>query len=113
MSAAGNGVAREDFLVLEGVSQHFDMGKHLLSRASKGVVKAVDNVSLTIREGEIFGIVGESGCGKSTLSRTIMQLLRPTSGRIFLEGKELSALSDRDIRHERINFQMIFQDPYA
>jgi ABC-type oligopeptide transport system ATPase subunit len=77
------------------------------------VVRAVDDVSLTIREGEILGIVGESGCGKTTLSRTIMQLIRPTSGRILLEGKELSALSDRQIRRERINFQMIFQDPYA
>ncbi len=113
MSAQGTTAPDERFLVLEGVSQHFDMGKHLVSRASKGVVKAVDDVSLTIREGEIFGIVGESGCGKTTLSRTIMQLLRPTSGRIFLEGKELSSLSDRDIRDERINFQMIFQDPYA
>ncbi len=103
----------DEFLVLESVSQHFDRGKHLLTRKSKGVVKAVDRVSLTIREGEIFGIVGESGCGKTTLSRTIMQLLRPTNGRIYLEGKELSSLAMRDIRHERINFQMIFQDPYA
>jgi oligopeptide transport system ATP-binding protein len=101
------------FLVLDEVSQHFDMGKHFLSRESKGVVRAVDKVSLTVRRGEILGLVGESGCGKTTLSRTIMQLLRPTSGRILLEGKELSALSDKNIRRERINFQMIFQDPYA
>ncbi len=105
--------AADEFLVLKSVSQHFDRGKHFLTRKSKGVVKAVDRVSLTIREGEIFGIVGESGCGKTTLSRTIMQLLRPTNGRIYLEGKELSSLAMRDIRHERINFQMIFQDPYA
>lgn len=104
---------REDFLVLDHVTQHFDLGRHLFTRKSKGVVKAVDGISLTIKQGEILGIVGESGCGKTTLSRTIMQLLRPTSGRIFLEGKELSALSDSDIRAERINFQMIFQDPYA
>ena len=113
MSTDRASLRNEQFLVLEGVSQHFDMGKHLISRVSKGVVKAVDDVSLTIREGEIFGIVGESGCGKTTLSRTIMQLLRPTSGRISLEGKELSSLSDSEIRRERINFQMIFQDPYA
>ncbi len=105
--------SEDEFLVLDAVSQHFDLGKHLFSRASKGVVKAVNDVSLSISKGEILGIVGESGCGKTTLSRTIMQLLRPTSGRIFLEGNELSALSDADIRGQRINFQMIFQDPYA
>lgn len=103
----------ENFLVIDNVCQYFDLGKHTFSRRSKGMVKAVDGVSLAIRRGEILGIVGESGCGKSTLSRTIMQLLRPTSGRIVLEGNELSALSDADIRAERINFQMIFQDPYA
>ncbi len=104
---------REDFLSLHSVSQFFDRGTDFFTRKSKGVVKAVDNVSLSIREGEILGLVGESGCGKTTLSRTIMQLIRPTAGYICLEGKELSALSNRDIRHERINFQMIFQDPYA
>ncbi len=106
-------IGRDDFLVLDSVSQHFDLGTTFLTRRSKGVVKAVDNVSLTIREGEILGLVGESGCGKTTLSRTIMQIIRPTSGRIHLEGKELSSLSDSEVRHERINFQMIFQDPYA
>lgn len=104
---------RADFLVLEDVRTHFDLGTELFTRRSKGLVKAVDGISFTVKQGEIFGLVGESGCGKSTLSRTIMQLIRPTSGRILLEGKELSALSDHDIRDERINFQMIFQDPYA
>jgi oligopeptide/dipeptide ABC transporter ATP-binding protein len=104
---------RDDFLVLDSVSQHFDQGTTFLTGRSKGLVRAVDKVSLTIREGEILGLVGESGCGKTTLSRTIMQIIRPTSGRIFLEGQELSSLSAREVRHERINFQMIFQDPYA
>ena len=113
MTANGRKTPREDFLVLDSVSQHFDLGTKMLSRKSKGVVKAVDNVSLTIREGEILGLVGESGCGKTTLSRTIMQIIRPTSGRIILEGQELSALPYSEIRHQRINFQMVFQDPYA
>jgi oligopeptide transport system ATP-binding protein len=108
-----HGDPQTDFLVLEDVKMHFDLGKDFLTRQSKGAVKAVDGVSLTIHKGEILGLVGESGCGKSTLSRTIMQLLRPTSGHIWLKGKELTAISDKDIRAERINFQMIFQDPYA
>ncbi len=107
------GNQEKDFLVLDDVKTHFDLGTTLFTRESKGVVKAVDGVSLTINKGEILGLVGESGCGKSTLSRTIMQLLRPTSGHIWLKGRELSAISDKDIRSERINFQMIFQDPYA
>ena len=104
---------RDDFLVLDSVCQHFDLGRSFPSGRSRGTVKAVDDVSLTIREGEILGLVGESGCGKTTLSRTIMQIIRPTSGRIFLEGKELTALSYQEVRRERINFQMVFQDPYA
>lgn len=103
----------DDFLVLDHVCQHFDMGREFFTRASKGTVKAVDNVSLTIRKGEILGLVGESGCGKTTLSRTIMQLLRPTSGSIRLDEQELTTLSVAEIRRQRINFQMIFQDPYA
>ncbi len=113
MSAVAPRAPRDDFLVLESVCQHFDLGRSFPSGKSRGVVKAVDDVSLTIREGEILGLVGESGCGKTTLSRTIMQIIRPTSGRIFLEGKELTALSYQEVRRERINFQMVFQDPYA
>ena len=102
-----------EFLVLDDVKTHFDLGNKAFSRTSKGVVKAVDGISLSIHEGEILGLVGESGCGKSTLGRTIMQLIRPTSGSVWLEGREISALSDRDLRSARIDFQMIFQDPYA
>jgi len=76
-------------------------------------VVAVDDVSLTIAEGQILGLVGESGCGKSTLSRIIMQLLLPDSGSVRLDGLDLSALPRRQIRRHRLNFQMIFQDPYA
>ncbi|MEM8935233.1 MAG: oligopeptide/dipeptide ABC transporter ATP-binding protein [Pseudomonadota bacterium] len=101
------------FLVLEDLHTHFDLGKELFSRKSKGVVRAVDGVSFDVKKGEILGLVGESGCGKSTLGRTIMQLLRPTSGRIMLNGRELNALSDNAVRQERTNFQMVFQDPYA
>ena len=103
----------DNFLVIEDVKTHFDLGTHLISRESKGVVKAVDGVSLTVKKGEILGLVGESGCGKSTLSRTIMQLIRPTEGKVFFKGRDLTQLSESELRNERINFQMIFQDPYA
>ncbi len=74
---------------------------------------AVNDVSLTIPKGEILGLVGESGCGKSTLSRAIMQLQPLTRGRIVLEGQDLSLLSATQLRAARLNFQMVFQDPYA
>ncbi len=76
-------------------------------------VRAVDGVSLTIAKGEILGLVGESGCGKSTLSRIIMQLLPPTSGSILMDGIDLTTLSASEIRQRRLDFQMVFQDPYG
>ncbi|MEZ5305386.1 MAG: ATP-binding cassette domain-containing protein [Verrucomicrobiales bacterium] len=92
-------------LEIIGVKMHFP--------TRRGVVKAVDGVSLAVPKGKVLGLVGESGCGKSTLSRVIMQLLRPTAGRILLDGFDLTTLSGWEIRRQRINFQMIFQDPYA
>ena len=77
------------------------------------VVRAVDDVSLSVERGRILGLVGESGCGKSTLSRAIMQLQPLTSGSIELNGTNLSALSPAEVRRRRLDFQMVFQDPYA
>ncbi len=102
-----------DFLVVEDLHTHFQETRSFFSREEPVVVKAVDGISLTVRKGEILGLVGESGCGKSTLGRTIMQLVRPTKGRVLFEGEELTALSQKELRAKRINFQMIFQDPYA
>ena len=73
----------------------------------------MDGVSLSLEKGEILGLVGESGCGKSTLSRTIMQLLPASSGSVVLDGENLSALSQAAVRRRRLDFQMVFQDPYA
>jgi len=76
-------------------------------------VKAVEDVNLTIRKGETLGIVGESGCGKSTLARMLLHLISPTDGKIFFKGKDMSEMSEEEIRKSRRYMQMVFQDPYA
>ncbi|MDB6132206.1 MAG: hypothetical protein JWM59_449 [Verrucomicrobiales bacterium] len=83
------------------------------ARRGSEAFTAVKGVSLSIAKGEILGLVGESGCGKSTLSRAIMQLQPLTAGRILLEGGDLSKLDSHQLRMARLNFQMVFQDPYA
>ena len=78
-----------------------------------GTVKAVDDVSLDIRKGETFGVVGESGCGKSTLGRTLIRLIDPTDGHIYLNGEGISKLKGADLKAMRRKMQIIFQDPSA
>ncbi|MEX0416741.1 ABC transporter ATP-binding protein [Bacillus sp. C30] len=78
-----------------------------------GNVKAVDDVSFHIRQGETFGLVGESGSGKSTLGRSILQLQKPTEGKVFFEGQELISLSKQELRKVRREMQIIFQDPFG
>lgn len=78
-----------------------------------GIVKAVDDVSITLHKGETYGLVGESGCGKSTLGRSILRLFSITEGEIWLEGEDISKLSPGQLRPYRKKMQMIFQDPYT
>jgi oligopeptide transport system ATP-binding protein len=99
-------------LEIRNLKKHFPVGDGLFSRG-KGAVKAVDGVNLDVNEGETVGLVGESGCGKSTLGRAILRLIEPTSGEVNFHGKNLLALSQRDLREMRREMQIIFQDPYA
>jgi oligopeptide transport system ATP-binding protein len=101
------------FLEIDNLKTHFPVYSGTIIRHQVGSIKAVDGINLQLNAGEILGLVGESGCGKSTLARTIMQLIPATDGTVVLEGRNLSKISKRTIRAERVNFQMIFQDPYA
>ena len=102
----------EPLLKVEGLKKYFPIRKGILSRVS-GHVKAVDDVSFFVNKGETLGIVGESGCGKSTTGRMLMRLLEPTEGKVTFDGKELTNISNDDMRKARREIQMVFQDPYA
>lgn len=103
-------------LQVKDLQQYFTLEgnfiQQLLSQETK-VIKAVDNISFELFSGETLGLVGESGCGKSTLSRTVLQLLKPTSGTVEFMGEDLTKLSPRQMRGKRRHIQMIFQDPHA
>jgi oligopeptide transport system ATP-binding protein len=103
----------EPLLEVNHLVKHFPIKQGILIDREVASVKAVDDVSLTLHQGETLGLVGESGCGKSTLCRTILQLLEPTAGSVKYKGKELVGLSRRQMRPMRREIQMIFQDPYA
>ncbi len=103
-------------LAIKELKQHYTIEPNFIERIFKGqgqTIKAVDGIDLELYSGEILGLVGESGCGKSTLSRTILQLIRPTGGKVEFLGKELTSLSRQQVRSERRQMQMIFQDPHA
>lgn len=78
-----------------------------------GTVRAVDDISFDIFKGETFGVVGESGCGKSTLGRTLIRLINPTDGHVYLDGDDISSLKGNDLKQMRKKAQIIFQDPSA
>lgn len=103
-------------LSVSELKQHYTIEPNFIERLFKTqaqTIKAVDGINLDIYPGEILGLVGESGCGKSTLSRTILQLIRPTSGKVEFLGQDLTKLSRQEIRSSRRQIQMVFQDPHA
>lgn len=86
---------------------------HMYFSTKRGVLKAVNGIDLSIREGESLGLVGESGCGKSTLGKTLMRIYQPSHGKILFRGEDISALSRKKAKDYTKRVQMIFQDPYA
>jgi len=100
-------------LELRDVQVHFPIQSGFVFRRTTGAVKAVDGVSLSVRRGEVLGLVGESGCGKSTLARAILQLVPLTGGSIRLDGRDLAACAPDELVRLRRGLQMVFQDPYA
>jgi peptide/nickel transport system ATP-binding protein len=103
---------RKPVLQVRNLCKWYPQDKNILGKTTNWV-KAVDDVSFDVYEGETLGLVGESGCGKTTLGRAIIRLIEPTSGQVFYDGKNLSTLSDSEMRNLRKDLQIIFQDPYS
>ncbi|MFW9261729.1 dipeptide ABC transporter ATP-binding protein [Nostoc sp. CALU 546] len=107
---------KSPILSVTELKQHYTIEPNFIERlfnTQTQTIKAVDGINLDLYPGEILGLVGESGCGKSTLSRTILQLIRPTSGKVEFLGQDLTKLSRQEIRSSRRQIQMVFQDPHA
>lgn len=109
-----NGNPQNDILLqIENLKMYFPITQGIIFQRHVGDIKAVDGLTFNVKRGETLGLVGESGCGKSTTGRAILQLYRPTAGRVLFEGTDLTALKGESLRRMRRRIQMIFQDPYA
>ncbi len=116
VTAKDDKTKQASILQVKELQQHFTLESNFFKQlfgGKKSVIKAVDGINFELHEGETLGLVGESGCGKSTLSRTILQLLKPTTGKVEFLGQDLTQLSPQKLREIRRQIQMIFQDPHA
>jgi peptide/nickel transport system ATP-binding protein/oligopeptide transport system ATP-binding protein len=102
----------KDLIQVQNLVKYFPIRGGFLQRVVANV-KAVDDVSFTIKEGETLGLVGESGCGKTTVGRTMLRLINPTAGSMFFQGQDIFKLRGRALKAMRRDLQIIFQDPYA
>ena len=110
---SGNGAPDGALVEVENLRVWFPIKSGVVLDRHIGDIKAVDDVSFSISRGETLGLVGESGCGKTTVGRTILRLYEPTAGRIVFDGKDITTLSQNELRPLRRRMQMVFQDPYA
>jgi peptide/nickel transport system ATP-binding protein/oligopeptide transport system ATP-binding protein len=101
-----------DLIQVKNLVKYFPVREGILQRV-KDYVRAVDDVSFVVREGETLGMVGESGCGKTTIGRTMLRLVEPTSGSVIIDNKDVFKLNGAELKAMRRNMQIIFQDPYA
>ena len=114
-AAASSATTQSEDIILEvkNLKMYFPVGSGFLSRKPVGYVKAVDDVSFTVKRGETLGLVGESGCGKTTTGRCILQLYKPTAGQVVFDGQDLTSMNTKTMRGMRREMQVIFQDPYS
>ena len=106
------GIPDDVLLEVRHLKKYFVAGKSFFGKPIKWL-KAVDDVSFSLKKGKTLGIVGESGCGKTTMGRTVLRLYDVTGGEVYFKGKEVSKISNKEFNKLRPNMQMIFQDPYA
>ena len=102
----------KNLIEVRNLKKYFPIKGGIL-QTTVGQVKAVDDVSFSIKKGQVMGLVGESGCGKSTTGRTMLQLLKPTAGEMYYDGVDTFKLSGNELKKYRTKMQIVFQDPYS